>query len=847
MRNKKVLMIIAIALSLIIILGSSYAYLRVEKKSGDQNISIANFGLVIKEDMKEITLDKQVPKSDEEGLKNTPNTFKIENQGDVTAKYRLSLIDGKVASTMSNLDIRYRVKRTRSTGEETGEVKSLGADGVFDEGVIASNEEISFELVIWINHDANPNGLIYNKVLSLEGLQADTLDTSGANPPEMLDNMIPVYYSKTSDTDGVWKVADITNRDESHKWYDYNDFMWANAVTVKESNGTLNDDGSMSFDGVDDYYDLGHSDYDFKDKISIVTRIKSGFKDTMQVFVGKTSLALGFTESSSKKIYFSIHGESWHQLNSVIIPNSDEWYTIVATYDGNTQKIYVNGELDASMSLTENIEFIKDPILLGAIANRSDGQYSNVTISDAFVYTDALTADEVSKYFNGEITDYPKDNLLVAKTEFNELDARQKYLEASAGTEVKMDDISSMWVWIPRYRYTIFNGNNETSEEQMINVEFEKGIESTGTVSCHDDIQTDDNSNHSEICEDKINNGIVNGKSTYTHPAFTFGDEELVGFWFAKFEMSTDNQECLLNQSASCNKDNLNILVKPDQVSLRYIINSNMFINIRSMELYNNIHGFSQNSNATSYLDSNNNLSGVIKNDDNNYDIHMLKNMEWGAVAYLSFSKYGKQGNDLYNNNYKNIYSNTSKIIENNILTIRTGYSNNVLYNNLTIENVGEGYKGAGASTTGTIYGIFDMVGGSDENVMAVSVTKDGSINIGKVLNPSTNMWDKDADKLLSKYYDKYSYFTSTGIVNDDTLPNAISRQKLGDATKETFKTYNNNNGSWNSDYGHAINAWLTRGIEPVGGLFSFWQANTLEKETSRPVLTISRDFPWKD
>ena len=292
---------------------------------------------------------------------------------------------------------------------------------------------------------------------------------------------------------------------------------------------------------------------------------------------------------------------------------------------------------------------------------------------------------------------------------------------------------------------------------------------------------------------------------------------ELVGFWFAKFEMSTDNQECLLNQSASCNKDNLNILVKPDQVSLRYIINSNMFINIRSMELYNNIHGFSQNSNATSYLDSNNNLSGVIKNDDNNYDIHMLKNMEWGAVAYLSFSKYGKQGNDLYNNNYKNIYSNTSKIIENNILTI------------------------------GTIYGIFDMVGGSDENVMAVSVTKDGSINIGKVLNPSTNMWDKDADKLLSKYYDKYSYFTSTGIVNDDTLPNAISRQKLGDATKETFKTYNNNNGSWNSDYGHAINAWLTRGIEPVGGLFSFWQANTLEKETSRPVLTISRDFPWKD
>ena len=36
------------------------------------------------------------------------------------------------------------------------------------------------------------------------------------------------------------------------------------------------------------------------------------------------------------------------------------------------------------------------------------------------------------------------------------------------GQEVKMEDITTMWVWIPRYKYVIFNGNNETSEEQEI-------------------------------------------------------------------------------------------------------------------------------------------------------------------------------------------------------------------------------------------------------------------------------------------------------------------------------------------------------------------------------------------
>ena len=31
----------------------------------------------------------------------------------------------------------------------------------------------------------------------------------------------------------------------------------------------------------------------------------------------------------------------------------------------------------------------------------------------------------------------------------------------------------------------------------------------------------------------------------------------------------------------------------------------------------------------------------------------MMKNMEWGAVAYLSHSKYGKYGNSMYEGSNK--------------------------------------------------------------------------------------------------------------------------------------------------------------------------------------------------
>ena len=61
----------------------------------------------------------------------------------------------------------------------------------------------------------------------------DKQDTSGANAPILASNMIPVYYDETSD---VWKKADIGNKDIETRWYNYDYRMWANAVTVKDTN-----------------------------------------------------------------------------------------------------------------------------------------------------------------------------------------------------------------------------------------------------------------------------------------------------------------------------------------------------------------------------------------------------------------------------------------------------------------------------------------------------------------------------------------------------------------------------------------------------------------------------------
>ena len=668
--KKKIFVLMILLIVVIAIIGTSYAYLKAERVSeNDPSISIANFGVILLTDMNSINIDKTYPMSDSEGLLNQSTTFQIQNTGSQIANYKVSLVDNEtVKSTMQNEDVRYQLKRTNETTKETVtfDITNLDSTGLLDEGSITAGTILTYEIVMWIDYDSNPNGQTFSKVVLVEGMQVASLDTSGANYPELLDNMIPVYYEVTSDTEGVWKKADSKNLDSNYQWFDYDNYMWANAVTVKES-GT--------------------------------------------------------------------------------------------------------------------------------------------------------------------------------KT-------RSEYLNSAVGTEINMDDITSMWVWIPRYKYVIFNGNNESVDEQLIDVTFEHGIDSTGTVACVDNISTASDSSSSETCTDATNGSIINGVSTYTHPAFTFGDEELTGFWFAKFEMSTDDTTCLNNQSTTnCNKSGLSIYVKPDEVSLRYITVSNLFYNTRGMELSGNIHGFSQSDTATTL-----NNDGTITNDNNNYDIHMEKNMEWGAVAILTQSKYGKYGNSLYIGDYRRIYKNNYYRDVNSVYYYKTGYSgysetaagtttNTVLYNDLTDLGNGQGYKGAGASTTGTIYGIYDMNGGAYDRTMGNMVD-----TLGAFYTSSAGFTSPYPD---SKYYDKYSYSSSSNSVA------SRSRSKLGDGIKETIKNIDNtSSGAGWGYYGYRYMtysdlSWFLRGGYALNtidlGVFS--SHNSVGRESrnnsSRPVLTISRDFPW--
>lgn len=358
----------------------------------------------------------------------------------------------------------------------------------------------------------------------------------------------------------------------------------------------------------------------------------------------------------------------------------------------------------------------------------------------------------------------------------------------TVGQEIEEDEIALMYVWIPRFKYVMFNANGESVKEQEIEIIFENNSNSTGTVKCVDAInQTDSNGNAiSEICTDISNGTIINNASTYTHPAFTFGDEDIEGFWVGKFENSTTDSDCLVSGSVdTCNKDTHIIEIKGNVTSLRNINISNMFTSIQNIN-----HNY-----------------GI-----NDADSHMIKNMEWGAVAYLTQSQYGRCTNGVCEevriNNNSEYITGCGAISKDDSSTVECGieYFNSNIYPQ---------------SSTGNIYGIFDLNGSAVEYVMGVMLDNNNQIvnsSSGFIVSPN------------NKYFDLYSYGTN----ELDYL-----RGKLGDATKENL--------NWYDDIASFIfsnNSWFTRGgyhwDGSIGGIFDFYRNGFGENQphySSRSIL----------
>lgn len=321
-------------------------------------------------------------------------------------------------------------------------------------------------------------------------------------------------------------------------------------------------------------------------------------------------------------------------------------------------------------------------------------------------------------------------------------------LKSSAiGTTIPNSSILQYYVWIPRYKYLLWNAENGFSTQRAITIAFEdkNATKSTGTI---------------------------NGR-WLTHPAFTFGTTELNGIWVGKFETGGTTT---------------NLTVKPNVSSI---------INTSLGDFFN----ASRQQDTTYYANY-----GLLSNQ---IDTHVSKNTEWGLITYFTNSIYGRY-NDL-----NTCIASGCEVWNNPTSNNITGCAGDAKITNYSTNcNVWNSTLGVNASSTGNIYGIYDLSGGRWEYVMGTMKSSSGTFYQGSsgVVEPE------------SKYYDSYTYGTAT----DD-----YSRHILGDATGEIMQMASPY-GGWYNNYSSILapaveeGYWYMRGgcylyNTTVEGIFSFY------------------------
>ena len=315
----------------------------------------------------------------------------------------------------------------------------------------------------------------------------------------------------------------------------------------------------------------------------------------------------------------------------------------------------------------------------------------------------------------------------------------------------------SEWVWIPRYAYKIKNPGTSTASE--IEVIFLKGTTNT--------------------YEDE-NGELKNLPEGYNvHPAFTNEssinyanggwDRELTGIWVAKYEAgfagvgdiaekTTVKESDLTYTGTYSNTSNVNGNIESGTTKITYPVfmpNAYSYNYINIGDAYAICRKIGEEGNPY----------GIQSN-----ETHLMKNSEWGAVAYLTQSKYGRNGNEI------TINSKSINININSGLSAETGYGNgaNDKYNT---EN------GQLASTTGNLYGIYDISGGIWE-ISSGYLDNDhpNLIAYGKSMLDLNK--DKKVDKIQSKYISIYNVGTSDTKV--DNYNESINKKRIGEGIWET-------------------------------------------------------------
>ena len=154
---------------------------------------------------------------------------------------------------------------------------------------------------------------------------------------------------------------------------------------------------SVDFDGVDDFIQLGEPISYTEHTISTWVKFTNETYSRV-IFDARDSNADGITifVTDLEKITYRIGDGSGSDLTSDSL-TINEWHHIVATYDGTTQKLYINGSLNQSATTSKTIDTTTNA-KIGIVAYVDTAAFIG-KIDELAIYDRALEEEEVTQIY----------------------------------------------------------------------------------------------------------------------------------------------------------------------------------------------------------------------------------------------------------------------------------------------------------------------------------------------------------------------------------------------------------------------------------------------------------------
>ena len=424
----------------------------------------------------------------------------------------------------------------------------------------------------------------------------------------------------------------------------------------------------------------------------------------------------------------------------------------------------------------------------------------------------------------------------------------------------------SMWVWIPRYAYkiTYYTDENKktvsTTKTQYGSIDVKFLIGTT-------DNYYDENGEIQTAKRQKTVDETIDTTTGYTvHPAFTNEssinyanggwNKELAGIWVAKFEAgyaSGNNSAKVVGSAVNYTQTTAYVSSVENDGKGDTTLTARNWLDgeyeTSTAIKYPTFQGLTYSMNYINHNDAYNiskNLTGknnIYGLSSSNADSHLIKNSEWGAVAYLSQSQYGLNGTNIYinnanlNNSTQSVYAVTGccgKTEDADPIETTIGAINNRAAD-VYVWTQKEGQK---ASSTGTIYGIYDLSGGTWERTAALVANGNGNLTTygSSLINVVTKTDGENTTYESTAYVTVYPSDDS-GVTDYNTASqkNYEANAKIyGDAIRET-STEGTGGTSWYSDYSNFTGysfPFFHRGgylwVRASAGLFCFSRSEGL-------------------